>query len=223
MQNICVLIPAYNEEKTIGDLVQGLLSKLKSVIVIDDGSIDSTAKIAKQSGAIVLRHQCCQGKGAALRTGYDYCLSNNFDAILNLDSDGQHDWREVDKFINLAERTQVGIIIGNRMGEVKDMPWLRYMTNRFTSKIISALVKQKIDDTQCGYRLIKREVLRKVKLTTAHYDTESELLIKAGRSGFKIISVSIKTIYRKEKSKINRMVDTGRFFRLMWRSLWWAK
>jgi len=223
MQNICILIPANDEEKTIGNLVRGLLSKFKNVIIVDDGSSDRTAEVAKKSGAIVLRHTRCLGKGAALRTGYDYCLSKNFDIILNLDSDGQHDWRETDKFIDLEEKTHADIIIGNRMGKVKNMPWIRFMTNRVTSKIISALIKQKVEDTQSGYRLIKSVVLRKVKLTTAHYDTESELLIKAGCAGFKIVSVPIETIYRKEKSRINRVVDTARFIRLIWRSFWWAR
>ncbi len=223
MENICALIPAYNEEKNIGNLVRGLLPGIKNVVVVDDGSTDRTARRAKESGAVVLRHQPCQGKGAALKTGYDYCLSQGFDAILNLDGDGQHDWREIEKFFKIAAETRAGIIIGNRMGDIKNMPRLRLLTNRVTSGIISFLVKQKIEDSQCGYRLIQRPVLEKVKLSTAHFDTESELLIKAGRLGFKIISVPIETIYREEASEINKVVDTCRFIRLIWRSLWQRK
>ena len=158
MQNICALIPAYNEGKNIGNLVRGLLPGIKNVIVVDDGSTDRTARQAGESGAVVLRHQDCQGKGAALRTGYDYCLSRGFDAVLNLDGDGQHDWREAEKFFKIAAETRAGIIIGNRMGEVKDMPRLRLLTNRVTSSIVSFLARQKIEDSQCGYRLIQRPV-----------------------------------------------------------------
>ena len=223
MQNICALIPAYNEGKNIGNLVRGLLPGIKNVVVVDDGSIDRTARQAGESGAVVLRHQDCQGKGAALRTGYDYCLSRGFDAVLNLDGDGQHDWREAEKFFKIAAETRAGIIIGNRMGEVKNMPRLRLLTNRVTSNIVSFLARQKIEDSQCGYRLIQRPVLEKVKLSTAHFDAESELLINAGRLGFKIVSVPIETIYRGEASKINKVVDTCRFIRLIWRSLWRRK
>ena len=223
MQNICALIPAYNEEKNIGSLVRGLLSMIKNVVVVDDGSSDRTARRARESGAVVLRYQLCRGKGAALRMGYDFCLSQGFDAVLNLDGDGQHDWREAEKFFKIAAESKTGIIIGNRMGDIKGMPRLRLLTNRVTSSIISFLVKQKIEDSQCGYRLVQRPVLEKVKLCTAHFDTESELLIKAGRLGFKIISVPIDTIYRGEVSKINRVLDTCRFIRLIWRSLWRQK
>ncbi len=222
MKNICALIPAYNEEETIGDLVSGLRLKVENVFVVNDGSLDNTAQVAERAGAVVLQHDRCLGKGASLRTGYDYCLSREFTAVLNLDSDGQHDWQDADNFFKAFEETHAGIIIGDRMNDVKDMPWLRYMTNRLTSRIISSLIKQEVNDTQCGYRLIQSEVLKKIKLTTAHFDTESELLIKAGRLGCKIFSVPIKTIYRREKSKINRLVDTCRFIRLIWRSFLWA-
>ncbi len=222
MENVCALIPAYNEEKNLGSLVRGLRSRIKNVVVVDDGSTDDTARIAKEAGARVLSQSRCRGKGAALKIGYDYCLAENFEAVLNVDGDGQHDWREADKFLGMGRQTNAGIIIGNRMDEVENMPWIRLVTNRLTSKIISFLVKQKVADSQCGYRLIKKEVLEKVKLSTAHFDTESELLIKAGRLRFKIISVPIETIYRDEKSKINRILDTARFIRLIWRSLWWV-
>lgn len=223
MNNICALVPAYNEEKAIGSLVRGLLSKVETVIVVDDGSIDKTSSLAEEAGAVVLRHKSCLGKGAALQTGYKYCLEKGYEAVLNLDGDGQHDWREADKFIDKFKEEEAGIIIGNRMGEVKNMPKIRLLTNYFTSKIVSFLSRQEIKDSQCGYRLIKKEVLEKIKLSTSHYDTESELLIKAGQLEFKIVSIPIQTIYRGEESKINRLVDTWRFIRLIFKSFSWIK
>lgn len=97
----------------------------------------------------------------------------------------------------------------------EDMPVLRIITNRFMSRIISAIAKQYIPDTQCGFRLIKRELLQKMDLSTSKYETESEILIKAARSGFKIESVPVKTIYSGQKSQINPFVDTLRFMRFM--------
>ena len=88
------------------------------------------------------------------------------------------------------------------------------------SWILSCLTKQKIPDTQCGFRLIKTEVLKRIELVTSKYETESEILIKGSRLGFKIESVPIKTVYSDEKSQINPLIDTLRFIRLIIRELW---
>jgi hypothetical protein len=106
------------------------------------------------------------------------------------------------------------------MQKTKTMPPVRFMTNRFMSYLISGLAKQRIPDTQCGFRLIKRDVLEKIRLLTRRYETESEILIKAARLGFKIESVPIKTIYRGQKSQIRPFADTLRFFRFIIKELW---
>jgi len=95
------------------------------------------------------------------------------------------------------------------------MPTLRIITNKFMSWVISLISKQKIPDTQCGFRLIKAEVLKRVELKTSKFETESEILIKASRMGFKIKSLSIKSVYGKEKSQINPFIDTFRFIKLI--------
>jgi GT2 family glycosyltransferase len=88
------------------------------------------------------------------------------------------------------------------------------------SWLISGIARQKIPDTQCGFRLIKKEALEKLQFKTFKYETESEMLIKASRLGFKIESVPIKTIYQREKSRINPFIDTLRFIRFMVKELW---
>ena len=95
------------------------------------------------------------------------------------------------------------------------MPFIRLATNVVTSLIVSILSRQKITDSQTGYRLIKRKVLEKVDLVTSNYETESEILIKAGRKGFKVSEVPIRTIYGGESSSINRFTDTLRFIKLV--------
>jgi hypothetical protein len=99
------------------------------------------------------------------------------------------------------------------------MPFVRVLTNRLMSLLLSLVTKQNIPDTQCGFRLVKKELLEKVNLVTSKYEMESEILIKASRRGFKIRSVPIKTIYGNEKSQINPFVDTFRFLRLLVRDL----
>lgn len=211
----CVVIPTYNEAKTISELVREIQRQDLEVIIIDDDSQDNTPEIARSCGATVLKNQINQGKGASLIKGFHYALSKDFDAIITMDGDGQHLPEEISLFLHLAQYSKSGIFVGNRMSRPKSMPLLRILTNKFMSWLISKIAKQKISDTQCGFRLIKKEVLEKLKLTTSRYETESELLIKTSRLGFKIESVPIKTVYSDEKSQINPFLDTLRFIRFI--------
>jgi len=212
---VCVVIPTFNESKEIARLIREIKEKNPDVLVVDDGSIDSTAELAHASGAIVLRNPVNQGKGACLKEGFRYVIANGFDAALVMDGDGQHLPEDLPGFIKLAVTSEAGIVVGNRMNYTRNMPFIRIITNRFMSWIISILSKQDIPDTQCGFRLIKRSVLEKVKLKTSKFETETEILIKASRLGFKIDSVPIKTVYRGEKSQINPIVDTFRFIKFI--------
>jgi len=216
----CVIIPTYNEAKEIGNLVKQIRSQNLDVVVVDDGSSDDTAMIAKDCGAVVLCNPTNEGKGASLIKGFDFALSHDFDAVINMDGDGQHLPEDIPYFIRLAKYSDSAIIIGNRMQKTKNMPVVRLFTNRFMSWFLSSLAHQNIPDTQCGFRLIKKEVLKKIRLVTSKYETESEILIKCSRLGFKIESVPIKTIYMDEKSQINPFIDTLRFFRFVIKELW---
>ncbi len=217
---ICVVIPTYNEAKSIKELVRKIRNQNLDVVVIDDGSYDNTFKIAQEAGALVLRNQNNQGKGAMLIKGFNYALSRDYDVIITMDGDGQHRPEEIPDFIRLAETSEGNIFIGNRMSKYKNMPLLRVITNHVMSWLISKIAKQKIPDSQSGFRLIKKEVLKKVKFVTSKYETESELLIRASRLGFKIESIPIQTIYRGEKSQINPFIDTLRFIWFIIRELW---
>lgn len=218
---ICILIPGYNEEKTIGQVVSKARKVISDVIVIDDGSTDNTYQIAKNAGAIVIRHEVNKGKGAALKTGFKYALEHYYQAVITMDSDGQHDVDDIPNFLNTLREKKADIVIGSRMENLSTMPAIRKFTNKLTSYVSSLLMHQKVDDSQSGFRLINSDVLRSITLETDRYDTESEILIKASRAGFRIKSVPIKTIYGQEKSKINPLIDTYRFIRLVFRSLHW--
>lgn len=223
IMNACVIIPTYNEAQNIGELIAKVKSQNFTVVVIDDGSTDDTGQIARQSGAIVLRNEQNQGKGASLIRGFKYALDNNFDAVLTMDGDGQHLPEDIPYFIRLAAYSDSGIFIGNRMHKTGDMPLIRILTNRFMSWVISSVAKQKIPDTQCGFRLIKKEVIERVKLITLKYETESEILIKASLLGFRIESVPIKAVYMNEKSRINPLIDTLRFIKFIIGVPWTTK
>ncbi|NOX96887.1 MAG: glycosyltransferase family 2 protein [Nitrospirae bacterium] len=225
-----VIIPIYNEEKTIFSLVKNLLTLsaggqgvVEEVVIIDDGSTDNTCKEARKAGAQVISHRENKGKGEALKTGFRYALQKGFEVVITMDGDEQHDWKEIPAFLEKAQENQADIIIGNRMGNVKSMPFLRLWTNRVTSWVISAVARQKIDDSQSGYRLIRKEVLQNVDLVTSNFDTESEMLIKAVQHGYRISSLPIKTIYKdKFTSKIKPIKDTIRFIKLVFK-FWFFK
>lgn len=211
----CVIIPTYNESKAIGSLVCEISAMGLSVLVVDDGSTDGTARIAEAAGATVLRNARNEGKGASLIKGFRHALGEGVDAVITMDGDGQHLPSDISYFIRVAQYSDSGIFIGNRMSRPLGMPLIRVFTNRLMSWAISRIVHQHIPDTQCGFRLLKKRLLQQLDLVSRKYETESEILIKASRLGFKIESIPIETVYSGAKSQINPVVDTLRFLRFI--------
>src|SRR4030042_429276 len=134
-----------------------------------------------------------------------------------MDGDGQHCVHDLEKFLEKARRG-AAFVVGNRMHEPRGMPLVRIYTNVLMSWLISKIVHQKIPDTQCGFRLIKREVLENVSIKTKKFEIESEILIKAARRGYAIESIPVQSIYSKsQRSKINPFIDTLRFIKFIFR------
>lgn len=216
MKKVCAILPSYNEEKSIADVIKGVQKQNIDVIVIDDGSTDKTYELAKENGAIVIRHIKKKGKGISIKDGLDYIEGKDYDYIITIDADGQHNPEEIPLFIKEADADEkVGIVIGNRLLNPEKMPFIRFYTNKTMSYFISGLCKQDIPDTQCGYKLIKKDVLEAIRIESRKYEIESELLVKATKAGFKIDSIPIKSIYAGEKSKINPFTDAIRFVRFL--------
>lgn len=218
--NICVVIPTYNEANAIGNVINQVRARNLDLLIIDDGSTDNTYEIAQSSGVKVLKNLKNQGKGAALIRGFEFALNNNYDAVITMDGDGQHLADDIPLFIGACENSKSAIIVGNRMKETKSMPLIRILTNKSMSWLISLVAGQIIPDTQCGFRLIKKEVLTKTRFRSNNFEIESEILIKASRAGFKIDSIPIKTVYGKEKSRINPILDSLRFIVFILKELW---
>ena len=210
-----VIIPAYNEEKSISGLAHEVRSHGFQLLIVDDGSKDATVARATQAGANVLVTEINQGKGAALRRGSDWFLKKNYAAAIVMDSDGQHDPKELDLFLEALNQDGVQVVVGNRLDNSKNMPWVRRATNRFMSWIISVAAKQEIPDSQCGYRAVRRAVLEKISLKTSHFEIESEMILEAARAGYKIVSIPIRCVYQDEKSRIDPFRDTIRFFNFL--------
>ena len=216
-----ILIPAYNSERYIDDLFDRLdkMDLLDKVIVLNDGSTDNTLSICKNRKITVLSNKKNKGKGSALKLGFEYVAKNGIDYFLTIDSDLQHDVKFIPDFIKKYEKSKADIIIGNRLGDTRTMPAERIFSNRTTSFIVSLLAKQKIPDSQSGYRLIKTQVVKDIVLNSDKFDMESELLIKAGRKGAVIKSIPVSALYEGAHSSISVVRDTYRFIRLVIRSM----
>ena len=220
--SVAALIPAYQEERFIADVVARTRAQLGQVLVVDDGSGDRTAELARAAGAEVIVHPVNQGKGAAIQTGLKALASQGFDYVLILDADGQHLPEEIPRFLAAAERERTRLLVGNRMRDTADMPWHRAATNRFMSAQISRLCGQPVSDTQCGFRMIHRDLIPRLSgERTSHFQYETEMLILASWRGEKISAVPISTVYGEETSSIRPVRDGLRFFSLMAR--YWVK
>jgi glycosyltransferase involved in cell wall biosynthesis len=212
---VIALIPAYREERYISDVVRRVKARLNNVLVIDDGSPDETTPLAREAGAEVIIHPRNLGKGAAIKTGFNALLKREFEYVIILDGDGQHLPEEIDRFLAAAAEIPAEIYIGNRMGNVARMPWVRRLANRFMSWQISRLCRHSVPDTQCGFRMIRRELLPGLFCESNAFDYETEMLLIAGRAGHRISSIPITTVYGDEVSKINPIRDGIRFFKLI--------
>ena len=217
MTSALMIVPAHNEAKYIREVVSSIKALGHDVCVIDDGSEDATAALAKQAGAIVISTGRKSGKGNALRLGFDYAIKSNFEVVITLDGDGQHAPSDIQSFLDKYEQTHAGLINGNRLGNPKGMPGLRLITNKFMSWLISGICHQRIADTQCGFRLIAIRVLKQIKLESSNFEIETELLVQTSKNKFKIENVPIKTIYRDEVSKIRPFQDTWRFMQYLFK------
>ena len=219
MDKFSVVIPAYNEgkfiEKTVSEIKK--LYDIK-VIVVDDGSKDETYEKALSCADIVLKHETNKGKGKTLLDGVVKAKDVSEYAIL-MDGDYQHLPSDIENFLNCSYK-KYDIIVGRRDMTVKNMPLLRYLTNRVTTLVVSLLAGEKVYDSQSGFRMVKIDSFIKIPIRTFRFQMESEMLIKAGMMGQRIGHVSVKTVYGDEVSKISPVRDTIRFIKMALEALW---
>lgn len=187
-----VLIPAYNEGKTIAEVIFKTKKFSSNIIVVDDGSKDDTCLQAKNAGAIVLQHKINLGKGAALKTGCDYAIKLRAQKIIVIDADGQHEPKEIPRF--LTALNDHDIVFGCR--KIPDsMPLVLRFGNKVISKVLHLLYNLSIEDSQCGYRAFTAEAYPKIRWEALDYYVETEMAIRAGRKKLKYTMIPIETIY----------------------------
>jgi glycosyltransferase involved in cell wall biosynthesis len=223
LDKVCILIPAYNAQKTLGSVLRKIEPLKIDTIVVNDGSSDGTERVASEYGAQLLGHRLNLGKGAALRTGFQYILQRGYQVAITLDADGQHDASEIPSLLKIFQTVKPDVLIASRAAEFGRMTFLRRFWNRLGVKAVARLCHSDITDSQSGFRLIRSNVLKEVDLSTSRFETELELLIKACKKGFSVLSVPIDTqrVDGTGSSHFRPVVDTWIVCKLFLRSLFW--
>ena len=191
---IFIIIPAFNEERRIDGVLNDVKNAGLPVIVVDDGSRDSTYEIAKKHQVIVLKHKINLGKGAALKTGCEAAILMGAESIIMMDSDGQHKSSDISKFIEKISTGKYDIVFGSRnlnMG----VPLIRYIGNKIESVLISLLFGIYVSDPICGFRAVTKKAYQKLGLEASGYDIETEMVIKTKVLSLKYCEIPVETVY----------------------------
>lgn len=204
---VVITIPAYNEQRTIGKVITDIrqvMDRTKytyQVLVVDDGSRDFTARIAKDAGAVVVSHPINYGLAEAFRTEILNCLKMKADVIVHTDADGQYIASDIPKLLKPIE-DGYDLVLGSRfMGRIEYMPWINRLGNKAFSKVISRIVHMRVSDCQTGFRAFTRRVAESIVSTSSHTYTQ-EQVIRAVRQKFKIVEVPVYFAKRPGRSKL---------------------
>ena len=187
-----IVIPAHNEESTIGTIIKEVSAYSKNIIVVDDGSYDNTYQEALNAGAIVLPHKINLGKGAALRTGCDYATIHGATKIVAMDADGQHEPKEINSFLSALDKHDIVFSYRKRS---KSMPAVLRFGNDLINKFLQILHKVNLQDSQCGYRGFTSAAYKKIRWQASDYYMETEMILHTGKHKLKSCEVEIETIY----------------------------
>ena len=198
---VALIIPAYNEAKMVGKVVRDLHKTFTKtsyefqVVVVNDGSSDDTATLARAGGAHVIDHIINSGSGAATATGLSYAHSKDFDVAATLDADGQHDANDVLQGVNNLLKGDADLLIGSRIIESGDMSLLKTIGNKGLSIITLMLFGINVTDSQSGLRIFSKVALKELRWKTSGYEFCSEMLWRANQAGLRIAEYPIKAIY----------------------------
>jgi len=198
---VCVVIPAYNEAQVVGKLVTNTIKTFRAspyettVVVVDDGSKDATAKIAAEHGAAVVSHILNSGAGSATATGLSYAHQNGFDIACTMDADGQHAPNDVLKGVDQLIERQVDLLIGSRLINNEGMSKVKLLGNRGLSFITYILFGINSTDSQSGLRIFSRKALEQLRWKTSGYEFCSEMLWRAKQLRLSIKEYPIQAIY----------------------------
>lgn len=211
---VCAVIPFYNESKSIGGIIRDTLPFVDRVIAVNDGSTDdSLLNVVKDDRVTLISYSGNKGKGFALNEGFKKSIEGNFDFTVTIDADFQHKPEYIPSLIMGLEDNDV--IIGNRLNRMNRMPVQRILSNKITSFLLSIKTKQKILDSQCGFRAYRTKILNSILPSFTGFEAESEIILNAAKHNFRIAFVFVPTIYNNEKSKMRPFEAIKGFIKVM--------
>lgn len=210
----CAVVPFFNEEKKISEVINQCLQYVDVVIAVNDGSTDKSAELISGKNEILLINlPKNRGKGFALKTGLQKAIKDKYQFAVTLDADLQHPPEYIPHFYNAIDGND--IVIGNRLNKMSDMPLHRQISNLLTSKLLSIKCKQKIRDSQCGYRLFRLSSIKNILPDETGFEAESEMIVKAAKNKLRITFVDIPSVYADEISKMTAVKTILGFIRIL--------
>jgi len=190
-----VCMPAYNEQNLIADVIRRVKPFVDKIIVCDDGSTDETEQKARNEGAHVIRHQKNLGKGAAMKSLFDYAKNIDADIMVTIDADGQFLPEEIPKLMESIIKEKADVVLGYRFDNATDMPSYRQIGNKFLDKITNLASELPFRDTQGGFRAYSKKAINAIQFFTNGFGVDSEILVDASKKGLKITEEKVTVIY----------------------------
>jgi glycosyltransferase involved in cell wall biosynthesis len=218
--NIFVVIPLYNEKNYIVKIVKDLSKHKLPLIVIDDGSSDGSVENLKKSGLkkfSLIRHNVNLGKGAAMKTGAELAFSKGADAVIFMDSDGQHKVSDLPKFIRALESGKYDVVFGSRNFSM-GVPLVRFLGNKFASVLVALLFNICVSDLLCGFRAMTKSAYKKIKWESVGYGVETETVAMTGKNRLRYCEVPVETVYHNNVKGVTLLDAFGIFAQVLkWR------
>ena len=209
-RHICAVIPTYNNGGTVADVVRGVLRQGLPVILVDDGSVDDTARKLEGLDIKYIRHEKNRGKGCALKTGFEAARELGCRFVLTIDADGQHDPDDIPALVAAAgERT---LVIGSRNIAAEGMSSGSTFANRFSNFWFTVQTGRRLPDTQTGYRIYPLEGLPSLRLLTSRYEAELALLVFSAWKGLRLVPVPVRVYYPEDR--VTHFRPFADFFRI---------
>ncbi|MGC3948598.1 MAG: glycosyltransferase family 2 protein [Chryseolinea sp.] len=215
LHKICVLIPTYNNAQTLERVVNDVLSYTEQLIVVNDGSTDSTSRILEQfSDVRKVSYEKNRGKGYALRTGFAFALSEGFDYAITMDSDGQHFAADLPSLLTAFKEIPEAIIVGARNMDQTTVPGKSSFGNKFSNFWFWVTTGIRMQDTQSGYRLYPIRRMRNINFHTRKFEFEIEVLVRSSWDGIPVVNVPVKVFYPEKGKRITHFRPFKDFTRI---------